>query len=245
MADQKLSQLTAIGGAVLSTDDIYMQRAGTSYRVPFSNIVSSHTHAVEDLTDNANYVRMSTAERTKLSGIATGATNTNESPTGTIVMFAGASAPAGGWLICDGSLVSTTTYATLFALIAYTYGGGGATFALPDMRGSVAIGVGTGAGLTTRALGDTGGEETHVLTKAELASHKHGIKLNHENGGTNDSTGWPQTDGSGPIAIHAETEADYSSADPAGNGNPLGSTGSDNGHNTMQPFVALNFIIKT
>ncbi len=55
-------------------------------------------------------------------------------PPGTILMFAGNTAPS-GWLPCDGSLVSTTTYANLFSALSYTYGGSGAQFALPDFRG--------------------------------------------------------------------------------------------------------------
>lgn len=56
-------------------------------------------------------------------------------PTGSMTMFAGASAPT-GWLLCDGSPVSRTTYASLFAIIATTFGegDGSTTFNLPDMR---------------------------------------------------------------------------------------------------------------
>src|SRR5258708_7335242 len=54
-------------------------------------------------------------------------------PIGSIVPFGGAAPPPTGWLICDGSLVSRTTYAALFAVIGARYGpgDGATTFALP------------------------------------------------------------------------------------------------------------------
>jgi microcystin-dependent protein len=78
---------------------------------------------------------------------------------GTVQMFAGATAPT-GWLLCDGSAVSQTDYADLFSVIGVTYGNpGGGNFNLPDFRGRTPIGVGTGVGLTARALADSGGVE--------------------------------------------------------------------------------------
>ena len=55
-------------------------------------------------------------------------------PTGAILSYAGSAAPT-GWLVCDGADLSTTTYASLHAVIGYTFGGSGATFKLPDLRG--------------------------------------------------------------------------------------------------------------
>jgi microcystin-dependent protein len=65
-------------------------------------------------------------------------------PSGTIVAFAGSTAP-NGYLIADGSAVSRTTYATLFAVIGTTYGtgDGSTTFNLPDLRGRTAVGLNT------------------------------------------------------------------------------------------------------
>ena len=81
---------------------------------------------------------------------------------GIIQMFAGATPPT-GWLVCDGSAISRTTYATLFAAIGTTWGAGdgSTTFNIPDLRGRTPIGAGTGSGLTARTLGDNLGAETH------------------------------------------------------------------------------------
>lgn len=69
-------------------------------------------------------------------------------PTGSVIPYAGKSAPD-GWLLCDGAAVSRTTYADLFAVIGTTFGSGdgSTTFNLPDLRGRVAVGVDSDANL--------------------------------------------------------------------------------------------------
>ena len=73
-------------------------------------------------------------------------------PVGVITPFAGSSAPT-GWLLCDGSAVSRTTYSTLFAIISTTYGvgDGSTTFNLPNLRSRSVIGVGAGTKVATFA----------------------------------------------------------------------------------------------
>jgi microcystin-dependent protein len=95
-------------------------------------------------------------------------------PAGVIWEFGGSSIPS-GWLACDGSLVSRTTYSRLFAVISTTFGPGDGvnTFTLPDYRGRMSMGVGSGVGLTPRALGDQGGYETVSLTVAQMPAHSH------------------------------------------------------------------------
>jgi microcystin-dependent protein len=78
-------------------------------------------------------------------------------PSGSILMFAGSTAPA-NWLLCDGTAVSRATYNKLFQAIGTTWGAGNGTttFNLPDMRGAAPAGVGASTGYTqneTLALG--------------------------------------------------------------------------------------------
>ncbi|TMQ07043.1 MAG: hypothetical protein E6J91_36570, partial [Deltaproteobacteria bacterium] len=75
------------------------------------------------------------------------ASNDGGIPQGTIVAFGGATAPS-GWMLCDGSVVSRTIYANLFAAIGNKFGGGDgvSTFNLPDLRGRFVRGVDGGAG---------------------------------------------------------------------------------------------------
>ena len=60
-------------------------------------------------------------------------------PAGSILLYGGSSAPA-GWLLCNGATLSTTTYAALFAVVGYTYGGSGGNFLLPSMTNKFAFG---------------------------------------------------------------------------------------------------------
>lgn len=71
---------------------------------------------------------------------------------GMIIQYAGTAAPT-GFLACDGSAVSRTTYAALFAVIGTSYGtgNGSTTFNLPDGRGRTFIGAGTGSKVATFA----------------------------------------------------------------------------------------------
>lgn len=157
-------------------------------------------------------------------------------PTATVLPYAGSTAPT-GYLVCAGQSVSTSTYADLHGVIGYTYGGSGASFNLPDLRGRVIAGKdnmgGTTAsrltnqsgGLEGDNLGATGGHETHQLTEAELPSHDHNINLKRsDQGGSNGSSNILITGG-----LNYPTEL----------------AGSDQAHNNVQPTIILNYIIKT
>jgi len=92
------------------------------------------------------------------------------------LIFSAAPLDEEGRLLCNGQLVSRTTYADLFAAIGETYGAGDATttFGLPDYRGNFPRGAGT------LAVGDTGGSETVTLDLTNIPPHTHGVKLADE-----------------------------------------------------------------
>lgn len=143
---------------------------------------------------------------------------------GTIFCYGASSAPS-GYLICDGSAVSRTTYADLFAVISTTYGvgDGSTTFNLPDVSGKVVAGVDGGDG--DFDLADTGGAKTHTLIEAEMPAHTHDTTIHL--GGTITGLRMP-TPQAGP---NNEVVTD--------------STGGDGAHNNLQPYITLNYIIKT
>ena len=158
--------------------------------------------------------------------------------------------PPSKWKICNGNIISRETYSDLFAVIGTTYGGGdGSTnFAIPDFRGRFAVGAGqsTAVGNTAHTLGQTDGEEKHVLSAHELASHGHSTttsasattsgkyKKNAQSGSnTNrvDSNGTSST--TGPYTTNVSVSV------------TVNAYGSNTAHNTMPPYTGINYIIYT
>lgn len=95
-------------------------------------------------------------------------------PVGTILPYAGSAAPT-GYLMCDGTASGNrTTHAALFAVISTTYGAGdgSTTFGLPNLRGRVPVGRDVSDAMFD-ALGEVGGEKTHLLTAAESGTPAH------------------------------------------------------------------------
>lgn len=181
-------------------------------------------------------------------------------PIGSVVDYAGSSAPT-GYLFCFGQNVSRTTYAALFAAIGTTFGtgDGSTTFGLPDFRGRVAAGkdnmggtsanrlTGLSGGVDGDTLGATGGAESHTLTTAELASHTHTMFSNQYSTGT---SGYAPTDANQYVNISHDTggTASYTIARNTNSLSPtLGKvleTGSGTAHNNVQPTLILNKIIR-
>jgi len=92
---------------------------------------------------------------------------------GEIGLFAGTFAP-GGWALAAGQLLPISQYTALFSLLGTTFGGDGrTTFALPDLRGALAVGEGQGPGLSLWSLGQRTGVEALTLTQAQMPSHTH------------------------------------------------------------------------
>ena len=159
-------------------------------------------------------------------------------PTGTVSAFAGSAAPA-GYLLCDGSPVNRTTYATLFGVINETYGvgDGSTTFNLPDLRGRVIAGLDSSNlrlsdpsttlnSIDGSALGNVGGHETHLLKSEESGLRGHAHNLNSVAPGFAGGTDYLNVT-STPVSI-TDSGTDAASA-----------------HNNVQPTIILNYIIKT
>lgn len=172
--------------------------------------------------------------------------NYQEVPPGTIVMWSGETAPK-GWALCDG------------------------TNGTPDLRGRFVIAIGSGAGLTTRTLGATGGTETHTLTTGEIPGHthtgttasngahthtitdpghSHSVTINNV-----DDQNFSANAGQVPPADANTAVSSYSTATATtgitvdSNGAHThtftsDSTGGGTAHNNMPPFYALAYIMK-
>jgi microcystin-dependent protein len=178
--------------------------------------------------------------------------------TGTVLDFAGATAPD-GWLMCFGQSLLRTDYPNLFAAIGTTYGAADGThFTLPDCRGRSSIGKdnmgGTAANRVTTAgggidgvtLGAAGGAQTHTLTAAQMPSHTHANTLNdpgHTHSSNAAINGGGSSTGGGGFALNATGGATINSAGTGITINNV-SQGSDGAHPNVQPGIVFNKIIK-
>ena len=155
-----------------------------------------------------------------------------------ILLFAGNFAPR-TWSYCDGSVLSIASNTALFSLLGTTYGGNGTTtFALPDLRGRVAVGAGSAPGRSDYQLGEVGGSEQITLTVNQMPAHTHtvNVPVSDLGGSTDDPTG----------NINAVTGTPGYSA-PPGSGSYGGVTASVAGGSQpvdiRQPYLALNYVI--
>jgi len=139
--------------------------------------------SLSPLADN-NYTLISNTQATSSFYAFASKTSVDGNPSGAIIAYGGTSAPS-GWLLCDGSAVSRTTYATLFAAIGIAYGSGdgSTTFNLPDLRGRFARGVdGTAnndpdkAARTASNTGGNTGNAVGSLQDDNLESHNHRLR---------------------------------------------------------------------
>lgn len=150
-------------------------------------------------------------------------------PVGSIIAYSSDTIP-NGWLLCDGSSFSTTSYPELFEAIGVTYGWDDERNPkLPDLRGKVTVGKDS-TDTDFNTLGKTGGEKTHTLTVSEMPSHNHLRDI--ENKIVNNGSGgaWsPSLKGTGNMT---------------GEDNSTRNTGGGQAHNNLQPYMTTNFIIK-
>lgn len=142
-----------------------------------------------------------------------------------------------GWAFCNGQLLPISQNSALFSLLGTIYGGDGrTTFALPDLRGRVPLGMGTGPGLSPHSIGQRGGAETTTLTVNNLPAHTHTLNLaTAAEGDSNDPAG----------RLLAQTDArSYSGQGPAiPSGGATAGAGANQAVNNMQPYLSLSFII--
>ena len=165
---------------------------------------------------------------------------------GDIEAFAFNYAPK-GWALCAGQLLPIAQNTALFSLLGTNFGGDGIrTFALPDLRGRIANGSGQGGGLSPYNLGQTGGEETHTLTLAQMQAGGHSHTIAAVNNGTIGGANVPSAavtlgssyaDEAGTPAVNI-----YSTAAPTVAMGSLGATGGQ-AHENRMPLLGLNYCI--
>lgn len=177
-------------------------------------------------------------------------------PVGVVEAYAGVNVPY-GWLLCDGSAVSRTTYPDLYSAIGTTYGAGNGstTFNVPDMRGRHPIGAGTGAGqgasgtgvpsgttLTARTRGAFGGDERMQTHTHIQDAHGHTLGPGQDFG--MEFGGNPGGFATFKVSVASINGASYQGAYSANNTTATNQNAGSGSSENMPPFVVLNYIIK-
>lgn len=153
-------------------------------------------------------------------------------PIGTLNPYIGTTAPF-GYLICEGQLVSKTTYPELYAICGSTFGTETATeFYLPDLRGQTIAGYKSGDS-TFGTLGGLIGEATHILTIDEMPSHNHTARTSGK---------YSKSATSGSTTNRVDASGTSSTATPYTT--TINNTGGGQAHNNIQPTMVLNWIVK-
>jgi microcystin-dependent protein len=183
-----------------------------------------------------------------------------------IKMFGGNYAPQ-NWAYCWGQLLAINEYTALFSLLGTYFGGDGrTTFGVPDLRGRVPVGNGSGPGRTPRSIGQAGGYEQVTLSVQQVPAHGHDstsgltgditatLRCYNDRGTTNipdNAVLAKQANGVNPKAmVYEATEANTNMASSSITTQhtlavnvEVQNTGGNQGHENMPPWQCLNYII--
>jgi microcystin-dependent protein len=146
-----------------------------------------------------------------------------------------------GWATCDGQLLPISQNTALFSLLGTMYGGDGkSTFALPDLQGSAALGVGQSTSGSDYFQGQIGGSQFVTLLQSEMPVHTHAVRVSTEQGDLQE-----------PAPTRSIARPVGSTPFVTGNPSPavmmaqeqLAVAGGSLPHNNMMPYLTLNFVI--
>jgi microcystin-dependent protein len=188
-------------------------------------------------------------------------------PIGGIIPFGGTTAPS-GWLLCNGAEYPTATYPDLDSVLGGAFDGAMATtpgfFRVPNLKGRTIVGMGQQdfninvrqTSTPTYNIGDNGGINIYAQIEAEIAQHDHFINLNtstdgsHQHGIPNDRNLTPRHidysshEYGGIYGGNSHNTAFAGNHDHSISGNS-NNAGSSSPMENRQPYLVLNYIIKT
>ncbi|RYF75427.1 MAG: phage tail protein [Cytophagaceae bacterium] len=146
-----------------------------------------------------------------------------------------------GWMLCNGQLLPIAQYSALFSLIGTTYGGNGTTtFALPNLQGRVPLGFGQGPGLSNYQIGQEAGTETVTLLQTQMPAHTHPLMVSDQPA----SQSSPANSLLAVSGYEGSTVLTYgTTVDAIADPKSIGSSGGNQAHENMQPYLAMNYCI--
>ncbi len=160
-----------------------------------------------------------------------------------IRLFAGNFEPR-AWAFCQGQILSIDQNTALFALIGTIYGGDGqTTFALPDLRGRVAVGTGQGPGLPSVDLGEMAGNPTNSLLVSNMPAHTHAMTASADGPILNTASGnslASQSRANGATMPNIYVDG---ARTPVAMASQTSASGGNQPFSIMQPYLGLNYII--
>lgn len=242
VTDDDMNLIKNVGNQILSTMGVYTDNWSSSATYSPGDIVISDNRIFQNLTGNNTATEPENdttnwLEKTIMSTAGGGATG-DTLPIGSIMPYGSSTVP-GNWLVCDGSAVSRTTFADLFAVIGTSFGAGdgSTTFNLPNLKGKVPVGQNT-SDTAFDTMGETGGSK----------EHKHRLPLFQENANGSGAPRYLNWNGANygisqtAVAIQNQSYGDL---------NPSGNAGTMNGYpmlsdneSSLQPYQVVCYIIK-
>jgi microcystin-dependent protein len=168
---------------------------------------------------------------------------------GMIRFFAGNFVPQ-GWLACEGQELPIYRNEALYSILANTYGGNPTvgTFALPDLRGRIPLHAASQPSPSTYPLGESAGTETVTLLTSQIPAHGHAPSVTS----TNATEHIPGVNGA--LALAAPMDASINDTlgfsvvntpQVAMTGSMTSTSGNNEAHSNMQPYMPFMFIICT
>jgi microcystin-dependent protein len=146
-----------------------------------------------------------------------------------------------GWAFCNGQLLSIAQNTALLALLGTMYGGNGqTTFALPDLQGRSALGVGQGPGLSDYVQGEEAGTESVTLSASEMPVHGHSMSAS-----SSASTTTVPTGAHPGVSTNSIGNAYGSAPNGTMPANAVSASGGGQPHQNRQPYLTLNYVIAT
>ena len=191
---------------------------------------------------------MANYEATRYDFTGANLTGIEGTATGTILPWSTVTPPS-GFLECDGTAASRTTYAALFAVIGTTYGvgDGSTTFNVPNLADNVAVGksnnkalASTGGANTVTPTGNVAGSTANAtLSESQLASHTHGIQTPSN---CCDSNTRIVTN---PAYRNFQSALVSSAGSGTGHSHNMSANFAGSANSVLQPYLTLIYIIKT